>query len=133
MQQAIIDTPSFAQTMTATAKMYMGKTGVVLFSVAVAVFALLNAISTFTKYGMDTMFPFKSLSSGLLYLNLTAPLSAVYLSKDLGFVWIGICIICTVSAGFAQTSRIEKARREVIVWYHVCELLFMALQHLTVY
>ena len=33
------------------AKAYFGKTGTVLFSVAVAVFALLNAISTFTRYG----------------------------------------------------------------------------------
>lgn len=32
-------------------KGYMGKTGVVLFSIAVAVFSLLNAISTFTVYG----------------------------------------------------------------------------------
>jgi hypothetical protein len=33
------------------AKAYLGKTGTVLFSVAVAIFALLNAISTFTEYG----------------------------------------------------------------------------------
>lgn len=33
------------------AKAYMGKTGIVLFSVALAIFALLNAISTFTRYG----------------------------------------------------------------------------------
>jgi hypothetical protein len=33
------------------AKAYMGKTGTVLFSIAVAIFALLNAISTFTVYG----------------------------------------------------------------------------------
>ena len=44
------------------AKAYLGRTGTVLFSVAVAIFALLNAISTFTQYGSGDL-PIHSVSS----------------------------------------------------------------------
>lgn len=49
----------------------------------------------------------------------SAPLSAIYLSRDLGYVWIGASIVSLVGAGVAQKEGKWRGRTDILSWYHV--------------
>jgi len=77
-------------------KAYLGKTGTVLFSMACCIFATLNCIAE---------------------LKGIAPLSAIYLSRDLGYVWLAMAIITFLCAIIAYKEGM-KGRQELLIWYH---------------
>lgn len=49
---------------------------------------------------------------------MTAPLSAIYPSKDLGYVWLAMAIITFLCAIIAYKEGM-KGRQELLIWYHV--------------
>lgn len=46
------------------------------------------------------------------------PLSAIYLSEDLGYVWLAMAIITFLCAVVAHKEGM-KGRQELLIWYHV--------------